>query len=157
MTCFDAALGSLPARWLPDDRVVDLLGPSPHTVRKIERYRERMLAGDRFPPIAVVPVAGHLLLADGHKRLAAFRWLADVPEPPARPETIPVEVWTLRRWLADQGRQARTNLELQRRILTGLFVRPRESAQIASSIAGHWWRVARSLAGLTRRALAARR
>ena len=93
--CFDSSAAELPTRVVPIGDVIDLL-PIPHAPEVVERYREDMLAQRRFPPVSVLPVGRWLLLADGHKRLTAYRSLS--------PSTILVEVWTLRRWLADPDR-----------------------------------------------------
>jgi hypothetical protein len=138
---FDPALAAHPTRELPVGEVVDLLELT-HAAETIRAYRERMRAGDLFPPVSVVRLFGRWLVADGHRRWAAFRGLG--------PETVVVEVWPFRAWLADQAGQARRNARKNGRIVARLFVDPRESLRLARGTAEHWRRVARSLA---RRAL----
>lgn len=138
---FDPARAAHPTRELPVGEVVDLLERT-HAAERICEYRDRMRAGDLFPPVSVVRFFGRWLVADGHKRFAAWRGLGA--------ERIVVEVWPFRAWLADQAEQARRNARKNARILSRLFVDPRESARLAGSTAAHWRRVALSLA---RRAL----
>jgi hypothetical protein len=122
---------------VPEDEVIDLLHVT-HASERIAEYAQAMREGARFPPIAVVRLFGRVLVADGHKRLAAAR-ACGLRE-------LPVEVWPWRRWFADQceqaARQARKHLD----ILLLLPRRPREAAALAGSTFQHWWRVARSLA-----------
>lgn len=59
-----------------------------HAEDVVACYREAMAAGAQFPPVAVVRLGGCYLLADGHKRLRAFRALlaaAPASGPAARP------------------------------------------------------------------------
>lgn len=142
---FDPALATHQTRRLPLADVVDLLELT-HAPDVVAGYRERMAAGDLFPPVAVVRMAGRFLLADGHKRLAAYRGL-DVTE-------IVVEVWPLRRWLRDQAGQASRNAGKNRRILVGLVRGDGTALDLARGTARHWKRVVLSLA---RRAGRARR
>jgi len=139
---FDPGLAGHPTRELPVDDVVDLLELT-HAAERIRQYRERMRAGDLFPPVSVVRLFGRWLVADGHKRYAAWRGLGAT--------RVVVEVWPFRRWLEDQARQAGRNARNSGRILTRLFVDPRESALLARAVAGHWRRVALSLARRARR------
>ena len=85
---FDASLAESLTRVLPLALVVDPLGPVPHAAACVESYRAAMARGDRFPPIAVVPWGRRYLVADGHKRLAAYHALG--------PSHVRVEVWTWR-------------------------------------------------------------
>lgn len=133
---FDPALAAFRTRVLPVDRVVDLLDLS-HAPDRIEAYREAMRRGDRFPPISVVLLAGHVIVADGHKRFAAYCELD-------RPDIL-VELWPWRRLLADQGRQVRDNARKNWRILTSLRGDPRQAGRLLQSTLAHWLRVARSL------------
>ena len=133
---FDPARAAHPTRVLRLEEVVDLLELT-HAPETIRDYRERMRAGDLFPPVSVVRLFGSWLVADGHKRFVAWAGLGA--------EEIVVEVWPLRRWLSDQARQVARNARKNGRILSRLFVDPRESALLARSTAEHWRRVARSL------------
>jgi len=138
LSCFDPQRAQLPVRRVPVGRVVDPLTVS-HAPDRVAAYRAAMLTGERFPPIAVLPFAGRYWVADGHKRWQAYRTLG-APD-------VPVELWTARRWLRDQGRQiAGTGRRLGR--AWGLLrVRPREGLALLAAAPLHWWRVARSLAG----------
>ncbi len=133
---FDPGLAAHPTRELPVAEVVDLLELT-HAAGRIREYRERMRAGDLFPPVSVVRLFGRWLVADGHKRYAAWRGLGST--------RVVVEVWPVRTWLADQAGQAGRNARKNGRILSRLFVDPRESALLARATAGHWKRVALSL------------
>jgi hypothetical protein len=126
---------------LPLREVVDLLELT-HAPDVVLRYRDRMAAGDLFPPVSVIRLLGSWLVADGHKRYAAWAGLGGME--------IVVEVWPLRRWLADQLRQAARASRRNGRIVSRLFVDPRESYLLARATAAHWRRVAVCLA---RRAL----
>jgi hypothetical protein len=133
---FDPAHAAHPTRRLGVEEVVDLLELT-HAPGVIHGYRERMREGDLFPPVSVVRLFGRWLVADGHKRYVAWAGLGE--------EEILVEVWPLRRWLADQAGQAVRNARKNGRIVARLFVDPRESLQLARTTAGHWRRVAHSL------------
>jgi hypothetical protein len=118
------------------ETLTDLLTVS-HAPERIAAYAEAMQAGARFPPLAVVRLAGRLVVADGHKRLAAARRCG------AR--IVLVVFWPWRRWAADQRRQAAGNLRKNGRILRYVFTDPREAVRLARTTTDHWWRVARSL------------
>ncbi len=133
---FDPALAAHPTRVLRIEEVVDLLELT-HAPEVIRGYRERMTAGDRFPPVSVIRLFGRWLVADGHKRYVAWAGLGG--------EEIVVEVWPIRRWLADQARQAARNARKNGRIVSRLFVDPRESLLLVRTTAEHWRRVAHSL------------
>lgn len=133
---FDPALAAHPTRVLRIEEVVDLLELT-HAPEVIRGYRERMSAGDLFPPVSVVRLLGKWLVADGHKRYVAWAGLGE--------REIVVETWPLRRWLADQAGQAARNARKNGRIATRLFIDPRESLLLARATARHWSRVARSL------------
>jgi hypothetical protein len=148
---FDSAAASAPVRRVPLDRLLDPLAVS-HAPETVERYRVAMAAGDRFPPIAVVRWLGVFWVADGHKRLAAARALARDPG-----ASIPVEVWGLPRWTADQLRQVRGELAKARRIPALLLRHPRQGVELLFASPRHWLRVARSLSRHARTALAGRR
>jgi len=143
--CFDPTLATSATRTLLVDAVVDLLHVT-HAPERIATYRDAMQRGERFPPIAVVCIAGRFLIADGHKRFSAYRSLP-VTE-------IVVEVWTLRRWLRDQGRQFAHKTRQQWRILSRSVVDRDARAQAARlfwDTVGHWKRVGLSLTrGATR-------
>lgn len=138
VACFDPARAALPARRVPVARVVDLLAV-PHAPDRVAAYRAAMLAGERFPPISVLPFAGRFWIADGHKRWTAYRALGA--------SEVWVELWTVRRWLRDQGRQVAGTGRRLGRALVLLAVRPREGLTLLAAAPLHWWRVARSLAG----------
>ena len=109
-----------------------------HAPETVQRYRDAMRRGDRFPPIGVLAVARRYLVADGHKRLAAYRGLGEA--------TIRVEVWPLGRWLGDQWRQATANARKNRRILRLARTDPVAAARLFGTTLAHWRRVALSLA-----------
>ncbi len=138
--CFDAALASARTRILPLNAVVDLLHVT-HAPERIAEYRRAMECGARFPPIAVVQVAGRFLVADGHKRLSAYKSLP-VTE-------IMVEVWTMRRWLGDQWRQLRIKTRQQWRLLSRSPVdrnARKQAVRLFWDTVGHWKRFGLSLA-----------
>jgi hypothetical protein len=133
--------GSDATREIAIGAITDLLAVS-HAPERIAQYADAMRAGARFPPIAVVRLGRSLVVADGHKRLAAARACGA--------ETVVVEIWPWRRWAADQRRQAARNLEKNGRIVRHLFSDPQESARLAKTTLDHWWRVARSLTRVAR-------
>ena len=139
---FDPASAAYPTRSLRLGEVVDLLELT-HAPEVIREYRERMRAGDLFPPVSVVRLFGRWLVADGHKRYVAWAGLGEAE--------ILVEVWPLRRWIADQAEQAARNARKNGRIVARLFDDPRESLQLARATTGHWQRVALSLLRRARR------
>ena len=75
-----------------------------------------MRAGDLFPPVSVIRLLGRWLVADGHKRYVAWAGLGG--------KEIVVEVWPLRRWLADQAGQAARNARKNGRIVGPSLRRP---------------------------------
>lgn len=99
--CFEWDDRSMFVVTVKTSRVIDLLWAT-HVPERIEEYRLQMENGSRFPPVAVIRMAGRYFLADGHKRLSAYRQLG-YPE-------IPVEVWGLSRWLKDQASQVRRSI-----------------------------------------------
>jgi hypothetical protein len=133
---FDAARAEFDTRTLPVGDVVDLL-PISHVPERVSAYRERMLAGDRFPPISVIRLFGRYVIADGHKRYTAFRGLDR--------QEIVVEVWPYRRWLADQRDQAIGNVRKNRRILAASLTDPGQAWRLLLTTLLHWRRVATSL------------
>lgn len=145
--CFDPALARGPTRSLPVAAVIDLLEIE-HAPEHVERYRAAMARGERFPPIAVVRLAGRYFLADGHKRLSAFRRLG------VGGDTICVEVWPWSRWIDDQWRQFRRKAGLQLRLLARATGEPAARAELRALLAHyatHWRRIGRSLAAKARR------
>ena len=140
-SCFDPAFAEYPTLTVAIGAVTDLLSV-PHAPDVVSRYRDAMLAGSRFPPVSVIRFGRRLLLADGNKRLRAYRALA--------PATIVVEVWTLRRWLADQARQLRRNAAKNATILKRCARDPAGALRLFRTTTAHWSRVARSLFGRTR-------
>lgn len=140
---FDRTLARFPTRLVRVDHVVDLLSLT-HAPERIEIYRDAMRRGSRFPPISVIRLVGRLVVADGHKRLAAARQTGA--------HMIDVEIWPWWRFLADQCDQAVRNVHKNRLILQSLFVDPAASRRLAASTVSHWRRVASSIAlRLTRR------
>ena len=135
---FDASCATSPIARLPVSAVHDLLTVT-HAADRIARYRDEMAGGARFPPISVIRLFGRYLVADGHKRLAAFRALG------AGEDEILVEVWPLSRWLADQQRQAVANARKNGRILALSVTHPREAGRLAATTVLHWRRVLVSL------------
>jgi hypothetical protein len=137
--CFDPHLAEHETRTVRVDEVMDLLEVT-HAPDVIEAYRRAMRAGDRFPPICVVRLAGRLFIADGHKRFQAFCALGG--------EEITVELWPKRRWLADQWGQLRRKTRAQGSLLIRM---PRDAAARAAArrlfwdTVGHWGRVVLSL------------
>jgi len=97
---FDSSQAQYPTRFLDLSRIVDMLHVT-NAPRTVDGYRAAMENGDRFPPISLVRLVGIWFVADGHKRLTAYRSLGA--------QKILVEVWPLRRWLRDQGAQARAS------------------------------------------------
>jgi hypothetical protein len=137
--CFDAALAQGPTRAVAIERVVDLLHVT-HAADRIAEYSQAMRRGERFPPIAVVRVGARFFVADGHKRLRAYRALA--------PRTVVVEVWPLRRWLTDQygqwRRKTRQQVVLFWRSLHDPAARPQARRLLWDTVA-HWKRLLVSL------------
>lgn len=136
---FDLARVPGPIRFVRVAEVLDLL-PLTHAPETVAAFGEAFRRGERFPPIAVLPLAGRLVLADGHKRFAAWRQ--------AGGHEIAVEVWTPSRWLADQLRQVRDNARKNARILRLLADDRPEALRLLRATTGHWRRVATSLVQL---------
>ena len=133
---FDPRLSEFPTRTLPADAVVDLL-PLSHVPERVAAYRDRMRAGDRFPPISVIRIFGRHVIADGHKRYSAYRLLGG--------SDIVVEVWPLTRWLRDQWRQARDHVRKNARVLSVSVTDPAQAGRLLLTTVLHWRRVASSL------------
>lgn len=138
LDCFDPERAELPVRRVSAALVVDPLFV-PHAPERIAAYRAAMCAGERFPPISVLPLGGRFWVADGHKRWSAFRELGA--------DEVLVEFWTGERWLRDQLRQVMGTGRRLGRAAALLAVRPREGVLLLAAAPLHWWRVARSLAG----------
>jgi len=134
---FDAGLATYRVVVVPTRTPVDLLHVT-HARERIAEYARAMREGQAFPPVSVIDLFGRLLVADGHKRLAAARACGL--------QEIPVEVWPWHRWLRDQGQQAVRQARKHADIVRLLPRRPKEAAALAASTFQHWWRVARSLA-----------
>ena len=143
--CFDPALAEFPTRIVTLAQVVDLLHVT-HRPAEIERFRQAIEGGDRFPPISVVHLAGRFFVADGHKRFSAYAALP-VSE-------IVVQVWTTRRWLQDQWRQFRQKTRQQCRIAFRSLYDQRargEARRLVLDTIGHWRRIVVSLTTRARR------
>ncbi len=138
---FDRAAAAFPTRSVPLGRVVDLLHLS-HRPDCVADYREAMRQGARFPPISVIRLGAYYLVADGHKRLQAYRGLA-----PDAAELL-VECWPWRRWLQDQWAQFRRKQGQFASALGGGPGGGRAFLQLVRATLGHWWRVLRSLLSL---------
>ena len=136
VTGFDPARAEFPTRMLPVEAIVDLL-PLTHVPERVTAYRDRMQAGDRFPPISVIRLFGRFVIADGHKRYSAYCLLGE--------PMIVVEVWPLHRWLRDQGRQARHNARKNARIVATSVSDPGGAGRLLLTTLLHWRRVASSL------------
>src|SRR3989442_5056784 len=132
--CFDSVRATSPTRMVPLSQVVDLLQVT-HAPERVAEYRKAMEDGKRFPPIAVVALGTRLIIADGHKRFAAYKTL------PVR--RILVEVWTMRRCLQDLACQSLRQATRGWRILlrTGLDAGARaETFRYLRSQLAHWKR-----------------
>src|SRR5262249_36558478 len=134
---FDPTLAEFRTIELPCAVVVDLL-PLTHAPDRVARYREQMEAGDRFPPISVIRLAGRYVIADGHKPFSAYRALGA--------DRILVEVWPARRGLRDQWDQVVDNARKNGRILRLSVTDPPAAWRLLCSTLLHWQRVAASLA-----------
>ncbi len=138
-SCFDLKLGSSPTRVVPVERVVDLLVVT-HAPDRVERYRHAMLAGDRFPPVSVLPLFGWFLLTDGHKRFTAYKSI--------HAAEIPVQVWTIRRSMTHLGRQTLKEATQGCHIVAKLGRDPEAGTQLKKflwSRVVHYRRLGRSL------------
>lgn len=133
---FDPALARHTTRVLPVPQIIDLLEAT-HAPDRVEFYRDRMAAGDRFPPVSVIILGPWTLLADGHKRLSAYKALGYA--------RITVEVWPLRRWLANQWQQFVDNGRKNARIVRLLPSDPAAARLMVVATLGHWRRVALAL------------
>ena len=142
---FDPSLANFRTWLVPTSSVVDLLTVS-HAQERIEEFREAMIRGDSFPPISGIRLGRRIFVADGHKRFSAYRELGR--------SHLHVEIWPLRRWLLDQGRQLR---KTGSRLVTALLevsrggVASREARDLFGGIVRHYKRIAASLLELARR------
>jgi len=142
LPCFDPRLARFPTRRVAVAAVLDPLHRG-HWPARVAAYRSAMARGECFPPVAVLALGSRYWLADGHKRFQAYRGLG-------HPQIL-VEVWPLRRWLADQWRQFTLKSRQQWRILRRLpfeAAARREGWQLLRDTLRHWWRVARCVATL---------
>lgn len=133
------AAGEFPHLSVPIGELIDLLHVT-HAPEVIEEYRLAILRGDRFPPLSVIRLAGRYFIADGHKRYSAYRALAQ--------SHVEVEVWTTRRWLADQLGQLRRKLTHTGAVLWGSLSdgdARRQARRLFWDTVGHWQRIGRSL------------
>lgn len=132
---FDPKLANWPTRTLPVHHVIDLLMVT-HAPERVEEYRLAMLRGECLPPISVVRLFGRFFVADGHKRLTAYKALGA--------GEILVEVWPIRRWMSDQRRQVRNNLHRQIPALARALAGRGESErgrQVMRHFVDHWKRI----------------
>ena len=139
---FDVGKAEHSTRRVRADDVVDPLGVS-HAPDVIDEYRRAMLAGARFPPPSVVRIGRRFYVADGHKRFQACR--------AAGASELDVEIWPLRRWLADQAGQARRSLRRQGALLLRSPTDARARALMRRAFwdtVWHWQRIVLSLARL---------
>jgi hypothetical protein len=134
---FDPALAGAPTTVVALARIIDPLGRHPHDPFRVEAYRTAMRSGGHFPPIAVVTWGSRYLVADGHKRFAAYVAFG-------RPD-IRVQVWSWRRWLRDQGRQARDNAGKNFRIVRLCAGDPPAALRLLGTTLSHWQRVGAAL------------
>lgn len=134
---FDPALAGAPTTVVALARIIDPLGRHPHDPSRVEAYRTAMRSGGHFPPISVVTWGSRYLVADGHKRFAAYAALG-------RPD-IRVQVWSWGRWLRDQGRQARDNAGKNLRIVRLCVSDPPAALRLLSTTLRHWQRVGEAL------------
>lgn len=112
--CFDSSLAEFETRVFPIDSIIDLLS-STHAPEKIAEYRAAMDNGAKFPPLSIVRIAGRYFLADGHKRLGACKERGMTQ--------VTVELWPLRRIVADLYRQTGRSL---RRVASLIAQTPRD-------------------------------
>jgi len=138
--CFDASRAHFPVHIVAAARVVDPFTTT-HAPERIEEYRQAMARGERFPPVCVVKLGSRFVIADGHKRYRACRALGV--------QRIPVELWPLRRLLADQWRQFRHKMRQIAAVTARAAREPqgrRDARRLYADTVGHWKRIARSAA-----------
>ncbi len=139
--CFDPRLASFPTLVLRFDELSDIYQVT-HAAERVDEYRAAMIRGAKFPPISVVRLGGRFFVADGHKRLIAYRGLGY--------RTIVVERWPVRRWLKDQTGQAIRNVRIQWVSMTrGFLIRGerQRGAEVMRHYAQHWKRIIASIRG----------
>jgi ABC-type multidrug transport system fused ATPase/permease subunit len=146
--CFEPSGAQFPTRLVRAARVVDLFTTT-HAPERIESYRQAMAAGERFPPVSVIRVGRRFVIADGHKRFTACRALGA--------DQIPVELWPLRKLLADQLRQFRRTARRIATVIARAARHPegrKEARRLYWDTVGHWQRIALSAAARARRVAA---
>jgi hypothetical protein len=139
---FDVTRALWPTRQVRVTDIIDLLQVT-HAADRIDDYAAAMQRGERFPPIAVFGGLGCWFVADGHKRLSAYRQLG-------QPEIL-VECWPLGALLADLLRQAGRSW---RRVCAALAALPGDRRPVSRLLAhtvAHWTRLARSLVSIVAR------
>jgi ATP-binding cassette, subfamily B, bacterial MsbA len=136
---FDRREASFPVQIVPVGEVIDLLNQT-HRPDKVAEFRAAMDAGVLFPPLAVVRFGRRYILTDGHKRLTACKQ--------RQMSHVMVEVWTLRRWLADLRAQSRHKARQVARLGTRSAIDPasrKASRRLFWDTVGHWQRIFRSI------------
>lgn len=136
---FDRGKATFPVLVVPTSQVIDLLNQT-HRPDKVAEYRAAMDGGALFPPLAVVRWGRRFILTDGHKRFSACKQ--------RRMSHVMVEVWTLRRWLADlrdqSARKTRQVVRLGARSTVDAASR-KSFRRLFWDTVGHWQRIFRSL------------
>ena len=143
--CFDPRLAGFPTLVLRIDELSDIYQVT-HAAERVDEYRAAMIRGAKFPPISVVRLGGRFFVANGHKRLNAYRALGY--------RMIVVERWPVRRWLKDQTGQALRNIRVQWVSVTrGLLMRGERErgAEVMRHYAQHWKRIIASIRGRVNR------
>jgi hypothetical protein len=133
---FDATRARWPTRRVRVADIIDLLQVT-HASDRIGDYAAAMRRGERLPPIAVFGRFGFWFVADGHKRLSAYRQFGQ--------PWVLVECWPLGALLADLLRQAGKSW---RRICAALAALPEDRQPAGLLLAhtlAHWSRLGRSL------------
>ncbi len=136
---FDRGKASFPVLVVPTAQVIDLLNQT-HRPDKVAEYRDAMAAGAAFPPLAVIRLGRRFILTDGHKRFTACKQ--------RQMNHVMVEVWTLRRWMADlreqSARKTRQVVRLGARSAVDADSR-KASRRLFWDTVGHWQRIFRSI------------
>ncbi len=147
--CFDPSRADFPVRVVAARRVVDLFTDT-HAPERIESYRQAMAGGGLFPPVSVIAIGSRFIITDGHKRYRACRAL--------ELDRIPVEIWPLRKLLADQWRQFRHKTGQTAAVLARAARDPqgrKDARRLYWDTVGHWRRIASSAADRIRRLMPA--